>query len=691
MSQFALFAKMLAIHFTQMSQGELFRVALEGDYVWQEYLAAFPEGTNPIYRVRTEHDGSYDRNVIRQIGNVVRINDDGTVTSIWDIPDLPYPHNVVAARLAVLVSKSPIDNLFRSKEQKLGYVRTIEKLDDGGTQEWFHFHCDIAKAHQSKSPAADCGDACTTVGVFTRGLTELKPEVLDTVLQLIEQKSLYRGDEFKGAVEAFRNAQRLFNKQPDDYRRSILVWDNYRAKGIAKLRNTAVGTLLVNLSEGMDLEKAVKAYETIMAPANYKRPTALITQGMIDKAITTIDSLGLRSALERRFARFSDLSVNNVLWVDNDTQNQMKDGLADLLAGSIKRNTEPKFAGEMGVEEFMRDVLPTAVKMELFLANTHRTNLVSLTAPVHADAGSLFKWGNNFAWSYNGNIADSEMRQAVQAAGGRVDGAFRFTHSWNHDGRRNASLMDLHVFLPTHRGQQSGKAHDSYGNDERVGWNRRTHQRTGGVQDVDYTPAAPVGKIPVENITFPDVSRMPEGVYRCAIHNWSHRPPTSGGFKAEIEFDGQVFEYDYPEPLRNKEWVEVAEVTLKNGQFTIEHKLPSSVSSQDVWGLKTMSMVRVQSVLNSPNHWDGERTGNKHWFFILEGCKNPDPTRGIYNEFLKPQLDEHRKVFEILGAKTKCEPVDDQLSGLGFSSTKRDAVIVQVTTSSSTKTYKVNF
>ena len=41
---------------------------------------------------------------------------------------------------------------------------------------------------------------------------------------------------------------------------------------IAKIRNTAMGTLLINLSEGMDLEKAVRQYENIMAPSNYKRP-----------------------------------------------------------------------------------------------------------------------------------------------------------------------------------------------------------------------------------------------------------------------------------------------------------------------------------------------------------------------------------------------------------------------------------
>ena len=32
--------------------------------------------------------------------------------------------------------------------------------------------------------------------------------------------------------------------------------------------------------------------------------------------------------------------------------------------------------------------------------------------------------------------------------GGRIDGVLRFSHSWNYEGMRNGSLMDLHVFMP---------------------------------------------------------------------------------------------------------------------------------------------------------------------------------------------------------------------------------------------------
>ena len=104
----------------------------------------------------------------------------------------------------------------------------------------------------------------------------------------------------------------------------------------------------------------------------------------------------------------------------------------------------------------------------------------------------------------------------------------------------------------------------------------------------------------------------------------------------------------------------------------------TSAISQEKWGLNTEKFVKVNAVTLSPNHWGEDAVGNRHTFFVLEGALNDEPCRGIYNEFLHPRLEKHRKVFEIIGDKTKCQPTEGQLSGLGFSSTKKDSVIVKV-------------
>lgn len=104
----------------------------------------------------------------------------------------------------------------------------------------------------------------------------------------------------------------------------------------------------------------------------------------------------------------------------------------------------------------------------------------------------------------------------------------------------------------------------------------------------------------------------------------------------------------------------------------------TSPLSKEIWGINTEKFQRVQTILYSPNHWDDVAIGNKHYFFMLKDCVNPDNARGFYNEFLNNNLTEHRKVFEILGNKMKVEHSPDQLSGLGFSSTKNDKVLCKV-------------
>lgn len=693
MSNFKPFAAAIAKQWDSMSANEMYRTSIGGDALVDLYLASFPEGTNPIFRTRTEHDGSYDKNVIRRIGNVVTIKN-GELTTVWDAKGLEYPYDVVAAALSKAVKATAVRSLFRIDEHKLGHIETYEELKEdvgnfkaGHQLTWNHLHVAIASRHFNANPEQAVSEPNTTASVFKRGLETLKPEAFELALDLIDSKSVYRGEEFRKNIAEFAKVQAAYLEM-NEQERNTYIWNNI-AFPYARLRSTAIGTLLIDLSEGeKSVEDAVHSYGHKMD--GYKRPTAVITKGMVDQAMKTIKALDLEPSLERRHARLSDVNVNDVLWVSNAAQAKMKGGLESLLAGEVARpKVNEDQAEDISIDDFMSTILPHATSLDVLFKNRHQKNLMSITAPVHANVTPLFKWGNDFAWSYKGNIADSEMRAAVQARGGSVTGDFRFTHQWNHN-KRNASLMDLHVFMPGHDGHGSGSHHD-YGNNQRVGWNMRKGP-CGGVQDVDYTAAAAAGYVPVENITFPDRTRMPDGAYVCKVHNWNLRQPTEGGFRAEIEFDGQIFEYEYDFPMKDKEWVTVATVTKRGDTFTIQHHLPCGSAAQDVWGLKTEGFVPVATVMLSPNYWDEANSGgNKHWFFLLDGAKNDEPTRGIYNEFLRNDLSTHGKVFEVLGSKTKCEPTDEQLSGVGFSSTKTDSVVVRVGGQKFNKLFNIQF
>ena len=314
----------------------------------------------------------------------------------------------------------------------------------------------------------------------------------------------------------------------------------------------------------------------------------------------------------------------------------------------------------MTVEEFLETVSPQAKTIEIMFSNQAQKNLMSITAPQDPTAPGLFKWNNGFAWSYTGEITDS-IKEKVKRAGGNVDAALRFSLEWfNYDD------LDIHIIDPRDN-------HIYFGNKK-------------GILDVDMNAGGGRSRTPVENMSF--VSPV-DGVYKVMVNQYSQRERTDYGFVVEAASGSGVNQYTYSEVVKGQ--VRVGEFKVVGGSIVdakLNPKLTGKGIQKEAWGVKTESWVNVDSIILSPNYWDGQAVGNKHFFFIMEGCRNDMPTRGIYNEFLSNEFTEHRKVFEILGDKTKCAVSSDQLSGLGFSSTRGDTATLRV---NGEREYKITF
>lgn len=352
-----------------------------------------------------------------------------------------------------------------------------------------------------------------------------------------------------------------------------------------------------------------------------------------------------------------DIEVHEILH-SNVGQDKIKSVsiFDNVKTGKPSRHKRNEFKGveEVTIDKFMSDILPTCTSVEVFLEGRLENNLVTMTTSKDKECKQMFKWANPFSWTYKGNLAGKSMiKENVAKVGGNIDALVRCSLQWNDEDTPGIVDFDLH---------SKGINHIYHGN------NGQTHS-CGGHLDVDMINPSKVG---IENITWK--RKIQDGEYKLGVKNYNSRSNT--GFKVEIEFGTETFNYQVTGSVKG--YTEVATLTVKNGDISIQHHLPESSTSRDLYGLSTQEFHTVNLVCLSPNHWGDNETGNKHYFFMLDKCKTDSAIRSFHSENLEPELSQHRKVLEILGAVNMLEPTDKQLSGVGFNATVKDEVILRL-------------
>ncbi len=648
--KFKEFKKALQEHILDMCRGQLFVTDTDPDVLWNTYLDSFPLGTNQIFRKRRKFDCSCCRRFIKKYGNIVLIRNDGLL-SIWDLTLGNFKFQPVVDAMSAYVKSKPIRNVFLTDTQHLGNDHNIELLHDNNTLYWEHLYVNVPLTKQTMIPTK-LNAYLTNKQALQNSLEEISRQAIETVLDLVKSNTLYRGNQWESILEKFLDLHIVHSKMAQ--RKDEFCWlVSTQLDHASRIRNHSIGVLLTDLTKGVDIEKAVARYEHIVAPTNYKRPKPIYTTGMVEQARKTLTELGLLDSLSRRFANKDDITINNVIYSNKHITQDVFDSLKQSAVVTKKMDN----VQELGMFEFVQS-LDAVKSVELLVENRHVPNLVSLIAPQDPTHPTITQWSNNFTWIYNGNVSDS-IKQNVKRLGGDVDGVLRFSIQWNESGDNNNDF-DAHCVEPGSNliyYQNAGRRHPST-----------------GILDVDIRE--PRGKVAVENITWERKDKMPYGVYKFSVHNYEHRGGRTG-FRAEIEFDNKIHEYVYDRELRPGETIVVAQVQYSETGFSILNSLDNAVTSRNIWGIQTHTFVPVTLISLSPNYWT-TNVGNKHYFFFLDKCINPDTPNGFLNEYLRNDLTQHRRVFEALGSKMRVAPSTNQLSGLGFSSTLRNSVICRI-------------
>ena len=207
-------------HFESMTKNaeRLFEVNVDKDELWNLYLDSFPKGTNEIYRKRREYDCSCCRSFIKSIGNAVVIKGN-RIETIWDFDTNDSTFQPVLEALSSYIKGHHISDIYVSKENKIGTLETFEHLESGDVKKWEHFYLNLPDKFVDKT-FRSIGDIKGTYrdvrNVFKRSLDEITEDSVLTVLELISQNSLYKGEEWKYALNEFLKYKREYSKIKSD-------------------------------------------------------------------------------------------------------------------------------------------------------------------------------------------------------------------------------------------------------------------------------------------------------------------------------------------------------------------------------------------------------------------------------------------------------------------------------------------
>lgn len=615
------------------------------------YLNNIPEEYNPVFRVNRFFDGSADRHFINRIGNLAMITPNYKLVYLWDFESKTFFESSRKEMLKAL-KKCKIKNAFLTSFDMVGSGPNKDSKDPRIT--WTHYKYKTpSEIRCSKHDIGDkLGKLNTQYNVFKRTMKECRLEDLESVIELGKDNSIYRASEFLGSLEKWHELKTKYNKKPSDE----FLWFNVIKEGIyICYRNTVIGSLIEDLYNGVDLEKAVKSYESKVAPSNYKRPKALVTARMVEDARAKLEEVGLLESIYRKAAKFTEIPTDKILFTSQESKSlSVFDDLKQDAELTVRKKLDLSKAKEVKFEDFIK-LLPKVSKIGLLPNSVVSSSKVVLTNSKNENVPTPFKWDNNFAWSYiESDTADSIVKR-VKDAGGVVDGDIRFSLSWDNSDDLDLSFEDIYY--------------------RKIYFGNRTE--LGGRLDVDAN-FSDIVENPVENIYWGDINHLKDGEYRVAVNNYMQRSERKQGFKLQMEVLGEIVTYSYPDnDLRSV--TTMLKITKKGNNIEVTYENPKLIKS-NVSGNK---FIDIKNVIKSPNTWEGEVIGNEHIIFLADDVEVKFSVRGFYNEQLNSRLEEHRKVTEILGSRLKIDPVEfespDTVKGYGISTTSNNVFYLRLT------------
>lgn len=402
--------------------------------MFDAYLATFPEDQ------RQYHNCNACRRFVDTYGGLVTIDEDGrTQSAIWDDNAPPVYANGIQV-LRKRTTDTNVVGVFLSSETMYGTPVTNRSHGKVTDTTWTHYavkpHASRVYKHPlvsaSQRMAAKQQDKITVV----RALSEYSVPVLQQACTLLESEALYRSEKVLGAAKWLLDLATAYKGTRSAVLKSNLVWRAVATApdGFCHPRSSMIGTLLDDLSEGVEFSIVKARFAEKMNPLQYQRPQAAPSVGNIRQAEKVVAALESAGALQRRFARLEDIRT---IWVPAQPKKSEQEGVFSHLLPTNKNNTKAMHVASTPITwaKFQATVMPKAIGMEMYVPT--RGNFAGMLTAENPDAPPILQWDteadrnpvSSYVYSGGSSAHQWNLRASTYV---KVTAVTRFPSQWGN-------------------------------------------------------------------------------------------------------------------------------------------------------------------------------------------------------------------------------------------------------------------
>lgn len=400
--------------------------------LFEVYLGGLPAVDHQYHRC------TCCRRFFDSYGGLVTIDDEGRTTpAFWNAEDAPPYYKKAIQAVAKAVSKAKVTGIFKSYDAKWGHPKT-------GV--WTHYYAQQPKVERKTLLTAGqwTAELSEDYKVLSRAFGDFKPEVVNQALEILQADALYRQEKVLGPIQWFADLITKRASTPNDLRAN-LVWKAVAGApaGWTHLRNTVGGSLLEDLANGLEFSEVSRKFAAKLKPTQYQRPQAPPAAGNIAQAEKTVEQLGIRNSLRRRFALLEEIET---IWRPAASTPSKPGGVFDHLLREQSTASLILPLKSITWRKFAEDILPTASRIEFWNSN-QRSNYGAFLTAADPDAPNILQWGNTFSqYVYTGGSTPGQWNLPANSWT-KVNAISLLPHLWggstmNHQGRGAIIVLD---------------------------------------------------------------------------------------------------------------------------------------------------------------------------------------------------------------------------------------------------------